>query len=133
MYYFGEGVSRDPVQAAAWFKKAAEQGHPDAQFNLGIIYLKGEGVAPNLTESVVWLKKAADQGEATAQFNLGMLYSSGRGVPKDPVEAYKWADLAASAGEPNALKLREALHKTLSANQIATAQLKEREWKPVVQ
>jgi TPR repeat protein len=90
---------KDLPQASQWFKKAAEQGHPDAQFNLAVMYLTGEGVPANLTESVQWMRKAADQGDPTAQFNLGMMYSSGKGVPKDPVQAYMWAGLAAAAGD----------------------------------
>lgn len=31
MYYFGRGFKCSEKQAAKWFKKAAEQGHVDAQ------------------------------------------------------------------------------------------------------
>ena len=40
----GEGVPKDAVQAVAWYRKAAEQGHADAQSNLGWLYATGEGV-----------------------------------------------------------------------------------------
>ncbi|MBY0345945.1 MAG: SEL1-like repeat protein [Neisseriaceae bacterium] len=31
MYYNGEGVEQNDAEAVRWYKKAAEQGHADAQ------------------------------------------------------------------------------------------------------
>lgn len=42
MYFLGEGVPQDDPQALEWFLKAAEQGHADAQFNLGMMYENGQ-------------------------------------------------------------------------------------------
>jgi TPR repeat protein len=39
-----DGPPQDFVQAAAWFARAAEQGHPMAQFNLGRFHEHGRGV-----------------------------------------------------------------------------------------
>ena len=36
-YYEGIGVEIDVTQAVYWFKKAAEQGDADAQYNLAFI------------------------------------------------------------------------------------------------
>ena len=41
MYEEGQGVPKYDEQAAAWYRKAAEQGHADAQFNLGTMYAEG--------------------------------------------------------------------------------------------
>ena len=54
------------------FKKAAEQGHANAQFNLGVMYDKGEGVTRDAKQAVYWVQKAAEQGFAEAQTNLGV-------------------------------------------------------------
>ena len=35
MYAKGEGVPKDNAEAVKWFRKAAEQGHTDAQYILG--------------------------------------------------------------------------------------------------
>ena len=35
MYRDGKGVPKDAERAAFWFRKAAEQGHVEAQFTLG--------------------------------------------------------------------------------------------------
>ena len=44
-YYRGDGIpDQDYVQAAYWWRKAAEQAHPIAQFDLGRLYHEGQGV-----------------------------------------------------------------------------------------
>jgi TPR repeat protein len=59
-------------QGDATSRKAAEQGHAGAQFNLGLnVCLGGEGVPEDDAEAVKWYRKAAEQGLAGAQFNLG--------------------------------------------------------------
>ena len=41
----GKGVVLNYVQAAEWYRKAAEQNHSLAQFNLGMMFAHGQGVA----------------------------------------------------------------------------------------
>ena len=43
IYENGWGVPANYESAAAWYRKAALQGHANAQFNLGLLYLTGEG------------------------------------------------------------------------------------------
>ena len=43
MYETGEGVSRAYDEAVRWYRKAAEQGFPAPQFNLGRMYELGQG------------------------------------------------------------------------------------------
>lgn len=83
MHAFGLGVDKDPVAAAAWYRKSAEQGYDKAQAVLGLFYASGVGVPRNVQEAVRWWKLAAAQGNADAQFNLGMSYWTGEGVPQD--------------------------------------------------
>ena len=45
-------------KAIEWYEKAAEQGHADAQYNLGGIY--GQGVDVNYKKAMVY-EKAAEQ------------------------------------------------------------------------
>ena len=52
--------------AAQWFRKAADRGVADSQFNLGILYARGIGVEQNLAESFKWFSLAAAQGDADA-------------------------------------------------------------------
>ena len=39
-YFLGQGMPQDYAQAVAWYRKAAEQGYDDAQYNLGYMYLR---------------------------------------------------------------------------------------------
>ena len=52
----------DYVQAAFWYRKAAEQGNADAQYDLGDSYLFGHGVPVDYAQGIMWLRKAAEQG-----------------------------------------------------------------------
>ena len=58
-YDKGEGVPRDLVEAAKWYRKAAVQGLARAQDNLGLCYDLGEGVAQDHAEAAKWFRKAA--------------------------------------------------------------------------
>ena len=82
LYYNGDGVPRDIIDAATWFKKSAAFGNSDAQNALGLMYQKGEGVSKDLTQAAEWFKKAAEQNHAEAQFNLASMHYFGDGVPE---------------------------------------------------
>src|SRR5512135_1801276 len=65
------------------FGPLAEQGLPEAQYNLGVMYRKGQGVPEDYVAAAKWWKKAAEQGYAPAQYRLGVMYRKGYGVPQD--------------------------------------------------
>ena len=60
-------------EAAECFRKAAEQGHAEAQYNLGICYEDGDGVEWSYTEALKWYSKAAEQGHEEAKILLDIL------------------------------------------------------------
>ncbi len=82
-------------EAIKWFTKAAENGYPDAQSELGFMYLNGEGVTVNKSEAARWLRKAGENGDALAQQAVGYMYKNGDGVPRNLSEAQKWFRMAA--------------------------------------
>jgi TPR repeat protein len=99
-----EGVSQDYAQAVQWYQKAADQSHPLAQFNLGIMYAAGQGVPCDEAKSMGWMQKAADQGDAGAQYHIGMKHhrASFHALPEvaseSRIQAYKWLQLSAAQG-----------------------------------
>lgn len=107
-------VQQDYPQAVAWYRKAAKQGHAEAQFKLGLIYNKGRGVPKDYfqgkgvhkdyAQAVVWYSKAAEQGHAVAQNNLGAMYYNGSGVSQDYTQALTWFRKAADQGNANAIE-----------------------------
>lgn len=51
---------------------AAEQGHAEAQYELGLIYEFGHGVEKNIPQAIKWYQKAAEQGHAKAYETLNI-------------------------------------------------------------
>lgn len=104
--HYGEHASK---KAMKWFRLAANQGHAEAQYNLGVMYDTGDGVPQSFKEAVKWYRRAADRGYAKAQFNLGSMYIDGLGVAQSYKTAKKWLRRAADQGIPNAPRLLTAL------------------------
>lgn len=102
-YDQGRGVAKDPVEAAAWCKKAAEQNYAPAQNCIGSMYQFGQGVTKDYGESVRWYRKAADQGHGEALTNLGAMYDQGLGVKEDKAEAAKLYREGAEKGSVNGM------------------------------
>ena len=42
-YYFGNSAPQDYAESLKWFLQAAEQGHKQAQANVGMLYALGRG------------------------------------------------------------------------------------------
>jgi TPR repeat protein len=97
MYWNGQGVPENRVEAVKWYRKAAEQGDADSQNNLGFMYANGKGVPESRAEAAKWYRKAADQAHGGGQTNLASLYADGEGVNKNPEEALRLMKLAAAA------------------------------------
>lgn len=51
----------DKGKAAEWYRKAADQGHAEAQFKLGKMYATGNGVEKDEGKAAEWHRKAAAQ------------------------------------------------------------------------
>lgn len=84
------------------FKKAAEKGHPEAQFELGNCYGTPEGTALDVPEAIKWFRKAAERGHMEAQYRLGKLYQAGVGMNKSETEAAFWFEKASEQGHRDA-------------------------------
>ena len=127
-YANGAGVGEDKVEAAGWYRMAAEQGDDRAQYNLGLVYANGEGVQEDKAEAARLYGLAAEQGHFRAQFRLGLMYTNGEGVPEDLVFAYLWWDLSAAGGHEIAQARRDIIERRMTREQIAEAQRLSREW-----
>ena len=73
MYTYGEGVQVDDEQAFYWYKKAAIQDYPPAQFNVGIMLLEGSGTPKDKSQAQYWLEQAAVSGFERASMVLAGL------------------------------------------------------------
>jgi TPR repeat protein len=85
--------------APIWYRRAAEQGLADAQFQLGLYYYpSGKVSSRDESQAEKWLRKAADQGHAKSQWSLVTLYQYGLGVAQSDAAAMSWYQKAASQG-----------------------------------
>lgn len=102
-------AENDYELAAALFKESAEQGEPDGQYELGILYLEGMGVDKEPEQTFELWSMSAEKGYADAQFGLGTLYMRGIGIDKDIDKAKTWLQKAASQGHVAAQERLDAL------------------------
>jgi localization factor PodJL len=116
----GEGGARDYGEAAVWFRRAAERGVVDSQYNLGLLYEAGRGVERNLREAYRWYSVAANAGDTAArekQLEVEARLKPGErsGLDRD-VSAYQ-----PSAGPPADLAMVIPPAETLSETQALLA------------
>lgn len=93
---------RDYAAARVEFEMPAQKGDPDAQVNLGNLYMRGWGVPQDYAAAFDWYRKAAEQNSRLAQGKLGVLHYYGLGTVKDSSEAARWFERAADQGDANA-------------------------------
>jgi TPR repeat protein len=91
-------LAQDYAKAFEILQPLAEQGQPDAQLTLGIMYDYGQGVPQDNAKALEWYRKAALHGSPSVQHNLGVKYFDGIGIPRNYLEAYRWWRMAAAAG-----------------------------------
>ncbi len=98
----GEYVALDRADYGTALKvwmSAAQDGDPDAQYYVGVLYEKGAEDQPNYVKAADWYRKSADHGVRRAAMNLGRLHEQGLGVTKSDAEARQWYAKANGAGE----------------------------------
>ena len=119
--------SGDYATALREWRPLAEQGDPNAQYNLGVLYADGQGVTKDYKTAVKWYELAAEQGHISAQVNLAFMYANGKGVNRDFTRAFMWWDVAASQGNKKAVEWRGEVETKLSATEIKKAKELARE------
>jgi len=95
-------ISGDYERALKILQPLAENGDPEAQKIMGIMYDYGHGVEKDPQQALQWYIKAADQGNPDVQYHVGAKYFHGEGTNQDYAEAAKWWELAAAGGQVDA-------------------------------
>ena len=93
LYSTGEGVISNPPEAALWYRRAAERGHLQAQFQLSLAYLHGQ-----LGAADKWYQAAAAHDRLSAEWNRAMWFPSGISLERDYAAALRSSLLAAEQG-----------------------------------
>ena len=91
-------LDSDYARALEILKPLAENGDPQAQITLGIMYDLGHGVAKDSSKALEWYIKSAEQGIPLAQHDVGIKYFQGQGVEQDYSKAAYWWEQSANAG-----------------------------------
>jgi cell division septation protein DedD len=93
-YKLGRGVPADLVQAEAWYRRAAKQGHLQAEDNLGLVLF----TANRRQEAMPFILNSAARGEPRAQYVLGTAHFNGDLAAEDWPRAYALTKRASDAG-----------------------------------
>ncbi len=106
--YEERGSHEDAIR---WYRKAAEQGRPDAQFKLGFYHATGAGgLERDMAKAAAWFQRAAEANQPGAQYNLAVCFEKGLGVARDDKAALSWYRRAAFQGETFAQKAVGVFH-----------------------
>ena len=85
MYKHGQGVDVNYKKAIEWYKKAAEQGDAQAQYNVGVMYEFGpQGVDQSDSMAMRWYAKAAAQNDVDAQARINGILAKRRASASAP-------------------------------------------------
>ena len=87
------------LEAAKWWRKASDQGNPQASAALGILYRDGHGVRQNDFEAASLFLKAANAGDALGMSSYAAMLEAGRGVQRNPNLALQYYVQAARNGD----------------------------------
>ena len=93
-YKLGRGVPADLGQAESWYRRAAKQGHLQAEDNLGLILF----TANRREEAMPFILRSAERGEPRAQYVLGTAHFNGDLAKEDWPRAYALTKRASDAG-----------------------------------
>lgn len=118
LFWMGQGVLQNNVEAASWLRLSAGLGHPGAQNKLGFLYSAGQGVKQSDFEAFKWWQMAANQGDADSQYNLGVMYRDGLGVAPDTEASMQWFREAAANGDPVSIRIVAQYEENRSAEPV---------------
>ncbi|MBK7356128.1 tetratricopeptide repeat protein [Propionivibrio sp.] len=128
-FRLGQALLQDPsrsvensAHALRWLQMSAENGNTEAMIVLGRLSRSGVGLLQNYSQASKWIQTAADRGNPEGMLELGRLYRDGIGLDKDPVRAYVWFNRASAARNLDAVREREAVARTLTADELKEAQ-----------
>lgn len=93
-YKLGRGVPADLAQAEDWYRRAAKQGHLQAEDNLGLVLF----TANRREEAMPFIARSAARGEPRAQYVLGTAHFNGDLAAQDWPRAYALTKRASDAG-----------------------------------
>lgn len=104
----GFQVEQDMTRAIALYNEAADLGHGQAQYALGMLTLGTRSDKAGVADAFRLLRMAALQEVPEAQYELGRLHAAGKGTTRNMAVAKAWYRKAAAHGHIGARRIMEA-------------------------
>ena len=101
MYDQGDGVPQSAENAFTWYLRAANQGEPESQNQVGGFLELSQGIDENWDLAAKLWQASAEQGWRAGQYSFGRAYEFGIGVPQSRQQAIAWFEKAAAQGDPD--------------------------------
>jgi TPR repeat protein len=105
------------------YKKAADQGLPDALNSIAMMYRNGIGVPQDYSQVLYWYKILAEQAKASALVALAGMYYDGHGVTQN----YKIAYILINVADMLDTAKYSALAPSYIATKLSSTELKDAE------
>ncbi len=102
--------------------RAAVSGDINAQYELGLMYLRGDAVLKDYTRGIELLQHAAQQDHIAAQLQLADMYLRGVEMQPDVAAAFEWYLRAARRGDAQAQYMLGNLYRAGSGVQESPAE-----------
>lgn len=108
--------------------KDARIGHPEAQYEVGLMFANGIGVEQDFGQAVYWVRQSAERGFAAAQYLLATRYLAGEVIEQDDYQALCWLLKAGEQGNAKAMHklgrfLADAHPRAAAVNYLTAAKL----------
>jgi uncharacterized protein len=113
-HFYLEGIPETPVKPDSgvahelFYYAASYFQNPDAQYELGRLYLDGIGTPKDGKQAVRWFGLAADKNHRGAQALLGSMLFKGQGVPRQAGKGLAWLTIAKEGAGPGDAWISEA-------------------------
>ncbi|MBE6388728.1 MAG: sel1 repeat family protein [Lentisphaerae bacterium] len=110
-FFYGKNRKANIALALYWFRKAADNGLPEAQYNFGLCLLKGWGCEKNPAAAFRYLQKAVDKQVDKAAVHYAELLFSG-------VDGGSFGDELLAPVPPDKEKALEILRKASAGENV---------------
>ncbi|MEM0915102.1 MAG: tetratricopeptide repeat protein [Planctomycetota bacterium] len=129
MYHRGRGTEVDGLRAAQWYAQAANQNHPAALTNLGILHRDGVGVEQDMQTALDLLRRGAYLDNSFAQLAYGAAMMNEAQNDADYIEGAAMMQVAAENGNEIAQqniagwRHREERARAINAKQVEVREM----------
>ncbi|MDP2216973.1 MAG: tetratricopeptide repeat protein [Methanolobus sp.] len=108
-YIVGLGVDIDYIEAAKWYERAAENGHPELYFRLALIY-EVELLEGGIDNVIKFLELAGQNGYPDAYYRLGLYYFVGVDISRDFEKAVEYFKAGGNKGSAHSWMILGNIH-----------------------